>query len=79
MGKGMTVWVATVPLKYEIMAVAASQREAIMLASKKALVSLRESAKPFPVDADVNTWKKIEEYFGVFAVEVEVGSAVRVD
>jgi len=67
------VWVATVPLKYEVMAVASTEDAAIELACKHALRRLREADAVYP---DTNTWRKIREYWGVYATKVTVGTAV---
>lgn len=69
----MHVYVAIVPLRYEIMAVAESPDEAIELASAKALQFLRESNA---VTMDTNTASKVAEYFGVNVTQIKLGTAV---
>ena len=73
-----TVYVATIPLKYEVIAVAATKDEAIRLVGNLALKRLREAYKPRPVDPEVNTAKKIVEYHGVQLTKLEVGTAATV-
>lgn len=75
-GETQTVWVAIVPMKYEVMAVGTTAEQAVDLACRKALLHLRGYWKPEPVPADCNTAKKIAEYFGVWAQRIDVGSAV---
>lgn len=67
------VYVATVSTRYEIMAVGTTEREAIDVACGRAMEWLRQNGGLW---GDVNTLKRIEEYFGVCAQRVEVGTAV---
>lgn len=69
----MMVYVAFVNTKYEVMAVATTAEEAVQLASKKALEFLRGHDAP---SSETDNIAKITEYFGVYAVPVEVGTAV---
>ena len=66
------VYVTTVPLKYEVMAVALTEKESRRLAGQFALKRLREYDAISP---DTNTAAKILDYFACNTTRVEIGSA----
>jgi len=68
----MKVYVATVPTKYETMAVALTEAEAVRLASEWAYQYLSDvGAKTYHTD----TPQKVLDYLGSNVTEVELGSA----
>ncbi len=69
----MKVWIARVDTRYEVVAVGESERDAIRIACEKALAFLSQNNAVVPGETD--TVDGIEEYFGVWAQEIEVGSA----
>lgn len=71
-----TVWVARVDTRYEVMAVGRTEREAIEQACLKALEFLRQNNAT--VEGETDTVEGIEDYFGVWAQPVKLGSAVLV-
>lgn len=72
------VYVATVDLKYEVMAVGRTEDEARQLAAREALKDLRYWAKPYKVDPEVNTVAKIIDYYGINVTKVPVGGVAHV-
>jgi hypothetical protein len=69
---GAVVYVANVETFYEVVAVAGTEREAVRLASVKALQFLRKRGA---VTEDTNTAAKLVEWFGISATRVIVGTA----
>ena len=68
----MKVYVATIPTRYETMAVALTEVEARRIAAEHAYNFLKE------VDAttdDTDSPEKVLDYFGSCVTEVEIGSA----
>ncbi len=68
-----TVWVARVDTRYEVVAVARTEREAIEQACHRALKYLRDGHAT--VEGETDTVERIEEYFGVWAQEIPLGGA----
>jgi hypothetical protein len=67
-----TVYVATVDTRYEIMAVATTEADAIRIACEKALEWLKAQDA---VSDETDTVEKIADYFGVFATKLAMNSA----
>lgn len=72
-----TVYVATVDTRYEIVAVAETEAEAIQVAATKALEYMRSWDAITPGEND--TVEGIIEWFGIGATRVEMGTAVYAD
>ncbi|QBJ00260.1 hypothetical protein SEA_PHARAOH_72 [Mycobacterium phage Pharaoh] len=66
----MKVFVATIETRYETMAVAETEAEAIRLAGEKAVEFLKTTSSP------IRTSQEAIDYLGVTVTEVAVGSAV---
>jgi hypothetical protein len=68
-GKIMRVYVATIPTKYEIVAVATTESDARYLAA--------EHAKTYLADVGIHydNADKVLEYFGCCVTEIEIGTA----
>ena len=69
----MKVYVATVDTRYEIMAVGATEQEAIQVAGKRAFEWLSEQGA---LTDRTDSVEKVIEYFDIWASEVEVGKAI---
>jgi hypothetical protein len=67
------VYVAIVPLKYEVMAVADTAHAAVRIACRRALKQLREADAVYPETSTIN---KIRDFFAVSAQRVMIGTAV---
>jgi hypothetical protein len=67
----MKVFVATIPLYYEVIAVADSKEKAIRLASVAAHKDLVQSGS---ITEDTDTPRKVAEYFGVKVYAMEMNS-----
>lgn len=65
----MTIFVVTIPTKYEIIAVAASQEDALYLAVAKVLDYLAEMGTPY------DRPESVLDYFGCHVTEIEIGTA----
>lgn len=72
MSKAPTVFVASIYLKYSVVAVSYNREHAIYQAAKRAFKFLRENGALTP---ETNTIKKVEDYFGVTVTEVPIGCA----
>lgn len=72
-GMNNTVWIATVSTRYEIVAVDTDPKQAIKKACEFALKWLREQGV-----TEFDTTTEVEEYFGVGAYAVTVGTAALV-
>lgn len=72
----MIVYVATIPLKYEVIAVAETEAQAIDLATRKAHEFLKDA---FVLTDETDTPQKIGEYFGVAVTRIAVGTAAFID
>lgn len=70
----MKVYVAVVETRYEVMAVAQTAKDAIRIASERALQFLHDNDAVR--EGQTDTVERVAEYFGVYAQEIEVGSAV---
>lgn len=69
----MKVYIATVDTNYETIAVANTEADAIRLAAQRAWEFLRDANALYP---DTETPEKVAEYFGIYAMEIEVGTAI---
>ncbi len=67
----MKVFVATIPLYYEVIAVADSKEKAIRLASQQAYENLVAAGV---TNEDTDTPRKVAEYHGVKVYEMEMNS-----
>lgn len=72
MTKQATVFVATIYMKYSVVAVAYRKEAAEYEACKRAYKFLKDNGALTP---ETNTLKKIEDYFGVTVTEVPIGGA----
>ncbi|QBP30556.1 hypothetical protein SEA_CHARM_75 [Mycobacterium phage Charm] len=68
----MYVYVAIVPLRYEVMAVAETEDQAVGLATARALQFLEEAGAVTP---ETDTAEKVRDYFGVSITALAVGTA----
>ena len=68
-----TVWVARVDTRYEVVAVAGTESEAVEQACRGALKFLRRNNAT--VKGQTDTIKGIEDYFGVWAQEIPLGGS----
>jgi hypothetical protein len=66
------IYVATIPLKYEVMACATTESEAMSLAAKFAYNHLMEIGA---IIESTETPEKLLEYFGCCVTELDIGSA----
>jgi len=71
--------VAFVDTRYEVMAVAETEAEAIRLACERALQFLTDRDAVVVGRFGTDSVDKIREYFGVIARPVQVGTAVLID
>ena len=65
----MKVYVATIPLYYEVMAVAATEAAAIQKVSEKAYEDLSDCGQ---TDSETDTPDKVADYFGVTVTALTV-------
>lgn len=72
MSRVPTVFVATIYMKYSVVAVAYNEGAARLQACKRAYKFLKDNGALTP---ETNTIKKIEDYFGVTVTEVPIGGA----
>jgi hypothetical protein len=68
----MKVFVAVVPMKYEVMAVADTEEKARRLAASEAFHFLKENGRL----GDIKTLKDVAEWYGVNVTEVEMNTAI---
>lgn len=68
----MKVFVATIPTRYEVIACATTEEEALSLAAKFAYNHLLEIGA---IIEATETPEKLLEYFGRHVTELEIGSA----
>jgi hypothetical protein len=66
----MKVYVAAIPLKYEVIAVASTEATAIEMASRKAFADLKKAKQ---IHSEINTPARLADYFGVNVTAVTVG------
>lgn len=69
---GAVVYVALIELKYSVIAVAASEAEAVKLVSEKAHQFLKNADALYP---ETETPELIVDYFGVSVTRIKVGTA----
>ena len=70
---GRTVFVATIDTRYEAMAVADTEDEAVRLVSEHAYRWLKATGALYP---QTDSPEKVADYFGVTVTAVTVGAAV---
>lgn len=70
--KAPTVFVASIYLKYSVVAVSYNREHAVFQACKRAYKFLKDNGALTP---ETNTIKKIEDYFGVTVTEVPIGGS----
>jgi hypothetical protein len=71
-----TYYVCIIPLAYEIMSLAASEKEAINLAASKAAEYLTKQGLVYEGTGKPHTPATIIEFFGSRTYEIETGTAI---